>query len=514
MISFANSYNSIKNLPFHPYVIAVFSITSLYASNFPDIPLADVVLPLVVVLMGAVVTVFVMRLMFASKERAAIAGSYVLFLTLFFTHFCVILEFLLSHWIRYIRYRYSLSGWLVLIIVGLVWLRLSKQNDRKMTILLNFVSILLVISSVSTIGFKFISSLSEFQLKGQMNTINAEKGITLQRPKKARDIYYLVFDRYPNNQFLENEYGFNNTPFYNHLQERGFFIATNSWTNYPRTVISMASALNMAYHSEVILSDTVYGKMIKNHKVGRFLKTQGYKYFHVGNFYNPLRFNKNADFNHRISIFPSEFADIVYSMTPISRVWPFGAPTYILSRLGIDDKGGYSSLTQMNVLKKITSMEGPKFVYVHFLPYHTNAIGKSFIERTTFINDSIVEMIDDILSKTKIPPIIVIQADEGPYLSNKDRNLDRIMQIRKRTGIISAFYLPGENVSGTIPSTISPVNTFRLIFKEYFDADIDLLDDRIFYWEKDSIQQLGTPGPGKFVDVTDTVRRIKTSRND
>ena len=78
-------------------------------------------------------------------------------------------------------------------------------------------------------------------------------------------------------------------------------------------------------------------------------------------------------------------------------------------------------------------------------------------------------------------------------------------QVRKGTGIISEFQLPGVNEAETVSQTISPVNTFRLIFREYFAADIELLDDRTFYWEHES-RQPGTPGVGRFIDVTDVVR--------
>ena len=87
-----------------------------------------------------------------------------------------------------------------------------------------------------------------------------------------------------------------------------------------------------------------------------------------------------------------------------------------------------------------------------------------------------------------------------------DAAKDRRAQMRKRTGIISAFHLPGVSAAGTISQTISPVNTFRLIFREYFAADVELLDDRTFYWEQESPQQPGTPGVGTFIDVTDMVR--------
>ena len=46
-------------------------------------------------------------------------------------------------------------------------------------------------------------------------------------------------------------------------------------------------------------------------------------------------------------------------------------------------------------------------------------------------------------------------------------------------------YLPGH--AGAVYSTITPVNTFRLIFNAYFDANLPVLDDKSFYSEVDSM---------------------------
>lgn len=66
-------------------------------------------------------------------------------------------------------------------------------------------------------------------------------------------------------------------------------------------------------------------------------------------------------------------------------------------------------------------------------------------------------------------------------------------------GIFNAYYLP--NISeDLLYDSITPVNTFRFIFKHYFNANYDLLDDRIYF---DNIGK----SLYKFTDITDEVRR-------
>ncbi len=43
--------------------------------------------------------------------------------------------------------------------------------------------------------------------------------------------------------------------------------------------------------------------------------------------------------------------------------------------------------------------------------------------------------------------------------------------------ILNAYYIPNEAASSLYPS-ITPVNSFRLIFDSYFGTDLGLLEDR------------------------------------
>jgi hypothetical protein len=66
--------------------------------------------------------------------------------------------------------------------------------------------------------------------------------------------------------------------------------------------------------------------------------------------------------------------------------------------------------------------------------------------------------------------------------------------LRESISILNAYYLPGVD-SSQLYDSISPVNTFRLIFNTYFGEDYELLDDRTYYspyWQ-----------PYDFYDVTE-----------
>ena len=94
-------------------------------------------------------------------------------------------------------------------------------------------------------------------------------------------------------------------------------------------------------------------------------------------------------------------------------------------------------------------------------------------------------------------PVVIVQGDEGPLAC---RNTDCVSNtpdyLRIRLGNLVAMYLPGVDVD--IPDTFTSVNTFRLVFREYFGADLPPLPDRSFTWpDNDHVYD--------FVDVTEAI---------
>ena len=65
------------------------------------------------------------------------------------------------------------------------------------------------------------------------------------------------------------------------------------------------------------------------------------------------------------------------------------------------------------------------------------------------------------------------------------------------TGVMVG-YKPDLQYSGLYPN-ITPVNTFRVVFNRYFDADLALEDDTSYYTDFDA-------GWFNFLDVTDAMK--------
>ena len=81
-----------------------------------------------------------------------------------------------------------------------------------------------------------------------------------------------------------------------------------------------------------------------------------------------------------------------------------------------------------------------------------------------------------------MPPIIILQSDTGLYVDLPGRELTKERYMKERMKIFSAYYLP-EKDNQLLYETITPVNSFRIVFNLYFDTEYELLEDKSYFGE-------------------------------
>jgi len=354
---------------------------------------------------------------------------------------------------------------------------------------------------------KDIKQIVEITQNIETNTIKYRKSDTLP------DIYYIVLDRYASMNTLEEIYNFDNSEFIDYLVNRGFYVASESRCNYPTTYMSLASSLNMEYLNyltdkvgEESTDKTVVYRMLENYKVWRFLKSKGYKFVHFGTWWNPTSKNKYADMNFNRLLIP-EFSMILYKTTmfyPIGAAFGFDAQKEQWKRV----------LYKFDKLLEMPNIKGPTFVFAHFLLPHDpfvfdrngnfvtrfeqkkNSTEVNYVNQLIFTNNKLKILIDELLSKSEVSPIIILQSDEGPHPHVNFEAVDKPRTLNARIRIFNAYYLPG-NGKNALYKSITPVNSFRLIFNLYFGANFELLEDESY---------ISGDSPYKFINVTDKVK--------
>jgi hypothetical protein len=147
----------------------------------------------------------------------------------------------------------------------------------------------------------------------------------------------------------------------------------------------------------------------------------------------------------------------------------------------------------MDKLPSVGFLPGPKFVFVHLLaPHNPFAFGPNgevlilqfpfslnrdqnaanpedyaagYTNEVTYLNKRFLEIVDQLISESATPPIIIIQGDHG---------IPRIPGWNLAN--LNAYYLP-DGGNQNLYSSISPVNSFRVVFNTYFGGHMEILKD-------------------------------------
>jgi hypothetical protein len=283
----------------------------------------------------------------------------------------------------------------------------------------------------------------------------------------------------------------------NGLRNLGFFIADCAQSNYAQTQISLASSLNFNYIDALSNrftpgSDDRTGldALIHHGLVRQSLEKAGYTTvaFATGFLATEL---SDADYflgPQRSLGELNEFESLLMETT-FARLLQDG------NRFGMQTAGSElyreRTLFALDKLDKLSYIKGPKFVFVHLViphpPYvfgptggpveaaevgttRTQQGASHYRDQAIYISTRMAEIVPRILANSATPPIIVIQGDHGPTVASKPRS---------RMSNLNAYFLPGATTS--LYPTITPVNTFRVIFNNYFGQNLQLLDDVSLY---------------------------------
>lgn len=505
-------------------LFAVFPFVFFLAQNPAELQAVDIIVPLSITLLATAIVLILMRVLLKNTVKAAAITSLCLLL---FWSYGYVYDALIGVFIGGIeigRARYLLLTYVIIFMTGAAFIIFTRRSLKMLQQFLNVVALALVLMSAVTVVPRLFNGTSRAPATAPVSETASDNIIT-NKP----DIYYIILDGYANSHTLRDFYGYDNSSFLSYLKDKGFYVVDKSTSNFAVTQISLASSLNMEYVN--YLADQAAGKdkdfdptteLIENGKVWQFLRDQGYKYITFRSIWGATSSNPYADVQLQGGKF-NELTMLIVNTTLLraSLLYP-PVRSYIL--------GDYRerilyTFAQLGAMPEFNKVVGPKFVFAHILSPHPPFIfgpnGESvpgaafrlkpddvgwspeekqyYINQIVFLNKKVETTVDQILAKSKIPPIIVIQSDHGSWSTAGEGRANNHLY-RERMRNFNALYLPGGD-AGQLYETMTPVNSFRVIFNKYFGADFPLLEDRNYF--SDSVSDQKTPY--QFVDVTDIV---------
>ncbi|MFO7997102.1 MAG: hypothetical protein R6U93_08240 [Dehalococcoidia bacterium] len=467
---------------FYPLVFAAFPVLFLYAHNIGQTSASEIWLPIGVSVAAAVVLWVVLSLALASVAKAAFATA---IFQVFFFSYGRLYDVLAHRGLVLANHGYLLPATLFIWGCCVYFISRTKRDFRITTRMLNIAAVVLIAIN--------LFNVANYQVRLTASNSGPQDEPTASQPEHSAlpDIYFIIMDEYAHPDTMLEWFEYDNNEFVHGLEDEGFFIADDSQTPSGHTVYVLAGVLNLEYPGHELAASELY-KMVAYNGAAEFLRARGYEFTYFGNVYDFGRWytHMKDSADHYFNYFEgsatpwiSEFQEILWNTTMLK---PF---YYQLVGSQYEEAQRRQVLYTLEHLKTVPRVEGPKFVVTHlYCPHVPFVFGPEgeyisaanwqnyedrqfYLGQYIFISTEMERLVNVLLEESEIPPIIIIQSDHG--LRQHDSDIVGPQEWHK---ILNAMCLPGMDY-GELRDSMSPVNTFRIVFNHYFDADYALLDD-------------------------------------
>ncbi|WP_295234430.1 hypothetical protein [Sediminibacterium sp.] len=488
--------NSLKL--FYLFAIPFYSILFLYNLNSSEVHLSQTVFPLIISFVIVFIILKISQRLINGSEAASLISFYVIFV---FFNFGFLYDFCIKLRIPIIQQgRWLFLFLFIILILSVLIIKRATKNQLSISIAFFRVSYfsLIIFVSFSIANKEFVNKNANNIKSGyEISTLNEFKG----------NVYYIILDGYASSNVSRKLHGFDNKAFFDSLKNLGFYFPEKSKSNYSMTFLSLSSSMNMDYLNNLVPqlintegnSTMELQNLIQYPKIFKKFKSKGYKIYNISSGWGPTSFINSANVNSS-SLFLSPF---YYQWAQFTLIRP-------LIQRRLYESRGENILHSFSELKNIKEKKGKLFIFSHIISPHRpyifdkngdivnyedddfsslNSHINKYYSQVQYLNKQIIEVLKEILKNSKIKPIIILQSDHGSdlYFNNSFIKLAlkeplRSNQISERTENLNAIYLP-YNTSNSIKliNNLTPVNTFRLIFNEYFKDSLQYRDNEIFY---------------------------------
>lgn len=511
-----------RGIVIHPFLFAIYPVLALFAHNMSFLGVGHIVPSLVVVAASATALFLLSGFILKDRKKAGLIVSMAALMFFSYGHLRNLTQEFIIGVFRVKLYKIIILLSALTCVSGAFFFIRTRRNLSNLTKILNVVSVSLVF--ISLINIAVFKIRSGFVSHKRLGLRNVESGS--RTADSLPNIYYIILDAYARGDVLKELYGYDNSNFLNYLRNKGFYVADKSLSNYCQSLLSIASSLNLEYLDGLVEKIGADNRDLKwltemmNHSyVFKFLRQCGYKTiaFDAAGPWDYVKI-KTADVFYQksgLNLFEQELLSITFVPSIIRKL-----------EIGENKEKQCAShreklLSAFDKIEDLSKTEEPTFFYAHFLlPHQPFVFGengesvdpgtdsfniwdwdkefrKGYKERykkqLSYVNKKARKLIDAIISNSIQPPIIILQSDHGPSLLLDTESMDNT-NLKERMSILNAYYLPGCS-DKKLYKTITPVNTFRILFNHYFGTDYRLLDDKSYFstWEK----------PYEFIEVTD-----------
>ncbi len=498
----------------HPFFISLYPVVSFAASNISQMPVRGSFQSGAILLIASIILFVLAQFLLRNPYQSGVLVTFIL-LVYFSYGNALMISGTIGEYLHFlIKPGVLLAVFLCVAILGIWGIFRYLRASATLTKVLNFTSIVLLLLPSFRIAYFFQ------QYKNVYLASKDFQQLSMPQPGSFRvadlpDIYYIILDGYAREDVLADLYDYDNSSFIDFLRQEGFYVADSASSNYMQTALSISSSLNYEYldfipdqFGEKVQTRYPLVHLIDANRARAFLEANGYRTtafetgYELTNLYDVDHFVKENGAHYLDALilnvlFRSEYIPSVSEASRrdairgifknLANIPSSGSPNFVFAHV-VSPHPPFLFGPNGESLHSFSGMEdGERFPGgpASYIPKYRDQLG--------YITALVKQSIQAILSKPGKKPVIILQADHGPGAYLQSESADKSC-IRERLSIMNAYYLPDGDTS-MLYGSITPVNTFRIVFNQYFGTELALLEDHSYFSSWGS--------PYQFTDVSE-----------
>ena len=435
--------------------------------NYDELIFQDILISLAIVSVSIIIWIVIRKIIKNSNKAALITGVGVVFF-FYFGYVQDALNGILVSNIPVNKTSILVPISIIIFIILTIYFIKSKNNFESIIKIANVVSITLIL----VVCVQFI-----------IPDASAEKP----------NVYHIILDEYTDNEILTKKFGYNNEKFLEFLNNNGFYMHDKLFSTFGGTVKELNVIFNMEYPKKLGWMSEDY-ESLNNNKVMSIFSNQNYSIIETNSM---MRWKNFSDVDTKLcydtNFINSEFLDQVLGKSIIR---------YFLEKYQQDTRRDTVRCT-FDVLNEITlKTDGPKYVFSHVyvphppflfgpngenvIPDHREISGlqswenpQGYVNQLIYATNEITVVIKNIV-KNDPNAIVIVQGDTGT-LTGTDISKKTMKEIYQAHSILYAVRIPDVEDS----DYMIPVNTYRVIFNNYFNMNYDYLEYHSYLVDND-----------------------------
>ena len=470
-----------KNFIIFPFLLAFFPSWQLILKNYDELIFQDILISLVVVALSVIAWIVITKIIKNANKAALITGVG----TGFFFYFGYLqdaLDGIMIFGIPINKTSILLVISIIIFIISIIYFVKSRNNFQLPIKIANVFTITLI-----------LFSLVQFAIPGAL----------AEQP----NVYHIIMDEYTDNEILMKKFNHDNEEFLKFLDKNGFYIPDKSFSTFESTIDELNLILNMDYPGKRGWVSDNYAPLYDN-KVMSIFSAQNYSIIETNSM---MRWKNFSDVDTKLCYDANIYSEFLEQILRKSII------KYFLEQHHDNTRRDVIRCT-FNELNEIASQSsGPTYVFSHIYvphppfifgpngenvtPDHRDISGlqdwenpQGYVNQVIYATNQVSIVIKNIV-KNDPNAVIIIQGDTGTFTGIDDMPKRKMNDVYQVHSILYAVRIPDANNL----ENVGPVNTYRIIFNNYFNTNYEYLEQHNYELDDDN----------NLVDITEKLHEYR-----